>query len=152
MARVILGLGSNLKNRQKMLFKAMELIKNRVGSLLDHSSIYETEPLYYKEQPDFLNMVIEIDTSLAPESLLSSLQEIEKELGRIKKAQANRSRKIDIDILYYDNRIINKDNLQIPHPRIKERKFVLIPLEEIASSFKDPVSGQSIVRLNKNCS
>ncbi|MCF7885489.1 MAG: 2-amino-4-hydroxy-6-hydroxymethyldihydropteridine diphosphokinase [Candidatus Marinimicrobia bacterium] len=152
MAEVVLGLGSNLNNRQKLLMQAVKKLSQKIGALLDYSSIYETEPLYFQEQPDFLNLVVMMKTKLSPLELLDSCQKIEKEMGRKRGPEKNRPRLIDIDILYFNAQVVNENRLQIPHPKIKERKFVLKPLSEMAAHYIDPASGRSIKQLYENCS
>jgi len=151
MTRVLLGLGSNLDNRQKLLLQAIQKVSQKIGKPLDYSSIYETAPLYYTEQPDFLNMAISVQTELTPHSLLNNCLKIESQLGRTRTSEQNRARRIDIDVLYYGKRIINEDKIQIPHPKIKERKFVLTPLNEIVPHLIDPQNGNTIRQLYNNC-
>lgn len=151
MAKVFLGLGSNLNDRQKILITAINTISEKIGQVLKISPIYESEPLYYNQQPDFLNMAILVETEDPPFNLLQNLQNIENELGRVNKQKKNRARKIDIDILFYNGRIIKSENLKIPHPKLKERQFVLKPLMEIAPDFLYPGSGLSIKELYNQC-
>jgi len=140
-----LGLGSNLKEREKNLIKALSLIGQRT-QLIKTSSIYETEPVGFKEQPLFLNMVCQICTDLKPMELLHYLKQVEKQLGR-KASFRNAPRIIDIDILIYDNIISKEQDLIIPHPRLKERAFVLLPLAEIAPQLNHPELDKSIIEL-----
>jgi 2-amino-4-hydroxy-6-hydroxymethyldihydropteridine diphosphokinase len=151
MARTLLGLGSNLDNRQKLLLEAFKKISQKIGKPLDYSSIYETAPLYYSEQPDFLNMAVSVQTELTPQTVLDNCLQIESQLGRTRPTEQNRARRIDIDVLYYGNRIINEDRIQIPHPKIKERRFVLAPLNEIVPHFIDPQNGNTIRQLYNSC-
>jgi len=144
---VLLGLGSNLGNREKNLRNALREI-SQIVVIKKRSSIYETTPVGYKEQGLFLNMVISIETDLDPTELVVKLQKIEHKMGR------NRSkeifwgpREIDIDILLYKNEIIREKNLKIPHPEMHKRKFVLIPLEEIAPDIIHPKLKKSIKEL-----
>ena len=110
------------------------------------SSIYETEPVGYKEQPLFLNLVCQITTDLSPGELLHLAKDIESKMGR-KFSFPNAPRLIDIDILFYDNQIIQTQNLTVPHPRLADRAFVLIPLAEIAPELTHPKLDKSIAEL-----
>ena len=132
MSEVYIGLGSNLGNKEKNIQKAIDLIaeKNKVKKI---SNFYKTDPVGYLNQDCFLNGAIKIETNLSPEDLLKFLKNIEKKLKR-KKTIKNGPRTIDLDILLYDDLIINTPNLTIPHPRMLEREFVLKPLKEITSS------------------
>jgi 2-amino-4-hydroxy-6-hydroxymethyldihydropteridine diphosphokinase len=127
----------------------LALLSQKVN-LEEVSSVYETEPVGYKEQPLFLNLVCHITTRLRPEELLHLAKEIEAKMGRVPSGQINAPRLIDIDILFYDNEIITTYNLTIPHPRLKERAFVLIPLAEIAPDFFHPEMDKCIAELAKN--
>lgn len=139
MNKVYLGLGSNIGDRYQYLHRAIELINNHSQiELKSKSSVYETKPFGYVEQPDFLNMVIAVNTTLKPEELLKYTQEIENLLGRKREIHWG-PRIIDIDILLYGDKIIQTVELSIPHPFLTERLFVLIPLAEI---FNGNVPGQ----------
>ncbi|MGP4109155.1 2-amino-4-hydroxy-6-hydroxymethyldihydropteridine diphosphokinase [Virgibacillus sp. L01] len=132
MKTAYLALGTNIEPREEHLKSALEMLKedNRV-IIRQHSSIYETAPVGYTDQADFLNMVIEVETSLSPIDLLNVCQNIEQQLGR-KKVIRFGPRTIDLDILVYNQENRKTDVLTIPHPRMHERAFVLIPLHEIA--------------------
>ncbi len=136
MAVVFLALGSNLGNRLENLHHAV----NRLAPFVQisrASSIYETEPWGITEQPRFLNMVVEGETALAPEELLGALKRRERELGRTETVRYG-PRLIDIDILFYDDMIYKSDALEIPHPRLAERRFVLVPLNDLAPDLLHP--------------
>ncbi len=139
MAIVYLGLGTNLGNRKKNLHRALELL-SRHALIEKVSAVYETEPVGYKEQPLFLNAVCRISTELGPEPLLKLAKKIEAELGR-NPAFPNAPRPIDIDMLFYDDEIVSSEDLTVPHPKLEERAFVLVPLAEIAPDLVHPVTG-----------
>ncbi len=131
MSKVYLGLGSNIGDRLGYLKKAMALIKNfHETELIKISKVYETEPWGYTEQDDYLNLCLEIKTTLSPYKLLTNCQEVEKNLRRERKIKWG-PRTIDIDILLYDDLVLEEDDLIIPHPRIQERAFILIPLRDL---------------------
>ncbi len=140
-----LGLGSNMGNRQGNLDRALELLSQRlsVGQL---SSVYETEPVGNVDQSRFLNMVCQVHTRLTPVELLALAKGIEMKLGRVSR-KPNAPRPIDIDILFCGDQIVETPNLVIPHPRLAERAFVLIPLAEIAPELVHPVSGKTVREL-----
>ena len=136
-----LCLGSNMGNRQDNLDRALALSSQRL-QVKRISSIYETEPVGNIEQPHFLNLVCQIYTSLAPNELLTLAKGIEIKMGRTP-AIRNAPRPIDIDILLYGDQVIDTPELIIPHPRLPERAFVLIPLAELAPDLIHPVSGKT---------
>jgi 2-amino-4-hydroxy-6-hydroxymethyldihydropteridine diphosphokinase len=146
MSIVYIGIGSNLGNREANCRQAVELLEKKGILIKKKSSLYETEPWGIKDQPLFLNMAIEIETELIPGELLKVLQDIETEIGREKTLKWG-PRIIDLDILFFDDIILNEDNLKIPHPFMHERDFVLKPLQEIAPDMKHPVLQLSISEL-----
>lgn len=146
MADVFLGIGSNIGDKEDNIRKAVVMIKEKC-KILKSSSLYETEPVGYKEQDWFLNCAVEIETKLEPLELLDFLQSIEKKLKRAKTIK-NGPRTIDLDILFYGDKIVNEANLVIPHPRLHERLFVLEPLKEIASGFVHPVLKKRIIDIS----
>jgi 2-amino-4-hydroxy-6-hydroxymethyldihydropteridine diphosphokinase len=142
---VYLGLGSNLGDRQHNLDMALELLAQRVN-VRKVSSTYETEPVGNPDQPRFLNLVARIQTRLAPLELLTLIQGIELKLGRTRD-KPNSPRPLDIDILFYGDKVIKNRQLIVPHPRIEERAFVLVPLAEIAPKLIHPVNGKTAEKL-----
>ena len=150
MNEVFLSLGGNLGNREQNLKTSMQLINEKVGRIIIQSSFYETAAWCLTDQPSFLNCVIKIKSQFAPNELLNQLLSIEKRLGRERKIKWG-SRVIDIDILSYNNEIINDDDLKIPHPFLHERNFVLIPFLEIAPDWFHPKLNETIEQLLKKC-
>lgn len=133
---VYLSLGSNLGDRQVNLRMAVGKLLN-LGNVLTVSSIYETEPVEFTDQPWFLNCVVLIQTEMLPKFFFAGIQEIEKEMGR-QRTQPKGPRTIDIDILLFGNATIDTPQLKVPHPAMKQRRFVLAPLAEIAPDVKIP--------------
>ena len=129
--QVYLGLGSNQGDRQATLNRAIEFIGERIGKVVRQSSVIETDPWGFISGNKFLNCVIFCETTLLPRQVLKVTQQIERELGRHHKGKGYRDRPIDIDILLFDNLNIDTPDLQIPHPLMYERDFVMIPLNEI---------------------
>jgi 2-amino-4-hydroxy-6-hydroxymethyldihydropteridine diphosphokinase len=143
-----LSLGSNVGERRQNLERAMEALEREHVRVVKRSSIFETQPQDVKDQPWFLNMVVEGETRYFPLQLLTVLQRIECELGRVRRAGAARRgpRIIDIDVLLIGNKIMSTPALVIPHPRMLERRFVLEPLLEIAPDLKHPVTKEPLSR------
>lgn len=149
MHEIFILLGSNKGFRYKNLLLAQYLIQQKIGEIVAISNIYETEPWQVSgKQSAYLNQCIAIKTNLSIFQVLNKTQKIEKELGRTQKRQ-NQSRTIDIDILFFDDWVINTKNLIIPHPRLHLRKFTLQPLAEIAATFTHPILNETIETLNK---
>ena len=145
-----LSLGSNLGNRKMYLDQSIRLISERIGRILKKSSVYETDPWGFIAELPFFNMVIETETLLSPEELMNEIIHIEEQLGR-KRENGYTSRTIDIDILFYEDQVVSTTKLEIPHPLIQERRFVLVPLAELAGSFVHPVWHTSIDDLLSRC-
>jgi len=144
MARAYIGFGSNLGDRRQRILSTMELVDRAKGvSVVSRSSLYETDPVGETDQPAFLNAAAGVETTLSPRELLGLIREIEEAIGRTPTYRWG-PREIDIDILLYDDIIIDEEGLTIPHPRMHERAFVLVPLLEIAPEAVHPVQGKTI--------
>jgi len=150
MIGIYLLLGSNMGDRERCLRAAQEHLEQRVGKVYSVSSIYQTEAWQMNGAPDFLNKVLLINSSLEPLKVLAEIIKIETGLGRIRK-EGYQNRSIDIDILYYNNIVLNHPDLTIPHPRISQRRFVLEPLAEIAPDFVHPQLGLTNEQMLKQC-
>lgn len=131
MNQVYLGLGTNLGNKENNLLLAIEKIKFELGEIEKVSTFYESEPWGFESESNFVNAVVKVATLLNPFEVLAKIQEIEHQMGRIKSKKGYEDRLIDIDILYFNDEIIENETLTIPHPHIKKRDFVLNPLLEI---------------------
>lgn len=153
MNQVYLSIGTNLGDKLLNIDNCINQLNNKVGNVLKISSCYQNPPLGFESESDFINICALIETNLNPIELLAQLKKIESDLGR-KKISSERyeSRIIDIDIVYYNQEIINNEVLQIPHPEMKNRKFVLVPLKEVISiDFIDPIEGKTILDLLHLC-
>lgn len=146
MKQVFLGLGTNLGDREEQIRLAVHHLNARAIHVSRLSPIYETEPEGFLDQGLFLNAVAEAQTMLAPRELLTAIKQIEVAMKRIG-TQRNGPRIIDIDILFYENEVIHEPGLEIPHPRLRERRFVLAPLADIAPGWIDPVSNSTVAEL-----
>lgn len=151
MNTIYILLGANLGNPEEQLLKARHLLNERLGPILKASSLYESEAWGVEDQPVFLNQVLLVSTDKEAQQCLIICQDIENELGRIRKEKWG-ARIIDIDILYFNSEVINNYNLIVPHPYIQERKFTLEPLCEIAESYKHPKLNLTNKELLLNCS
>ena len=142
MARAYVGIGSNLGDRRKQMCEAIDLLRGHGGiEVLAVSSLIETEPVGGpRGQPAFLNGALELETDLDPLALLDMLLSVEDRLGRERSVRSG-PRTIDLDLLLYDLRVIARDRLEVPHPKMRERRFVLEPLAEIAPDAVDPATG-----------
>jgi 2-amino-4-hydroxy-6-hydroxymethyldihydropteridine diphosphokinase len=143
---IYLSLGSNLGDRAANLDRAIETLSGMSVRVLRRSSVYETEPVDFLAQPWFLNCVAEAETSLAPRPLLEELQAIERKLGS-RKLVPKGPRIIDLDILFYETQVIHEAAMEIPHPRLADRRFVLTPLVELAPEFCHPVLRKTAAEL-----
>jgi 2-amino-4-hydroxy-6-hydroxymethyldihydropteridine diphosphokinase len=143
---VYLGLGSNVGDSETLLRAALDELNGPDLKLLKASSLYETEPIGLRDQPWFLNMAAEFETELFPKQLLHRIAAVEKSLGR-KRTVRNGPRTIDIDILLYGNAVVNTEELEIPHPRYRERRFTLAPLAELNPGLRDPITHTSMAEM-----
>lgn len=149
---VHLSLGSNLGNREDFIQKALAQIEAKIAPLAKVSHFYESEPWGFETTSQFLNICASLETDRDPNSLLQTFQMIEKALGREEKiAEGYASRVIDIDILTYGDKVVISDDLVLPHPEMKNRKFVLLPLLEIAPEFTHPKSAKTIQQILADC-
>ena len=173
MAEVFILLGSNRGNRQDFIVRAVDMIALEVGTILNQSGLYESDPWGFDDPTPFINQVVEIETEFDPQELLEKLLTIEVKLGRIrpfdgcgcgvpakaaagngkkgKESQSYSGRTIDLDILFYGQRLVFTDSLMIPHPRLHERRFTLVPMNEIAPDFVHPLLRQTISVLLHDC-
>jgi len=143
-------LGSNMGNSEELLSTAIHEIEMNVGKLIQSSGLYATAAWGNTDQPDFLNQVIVIETKQSAKETLQTVLSIEKKMGRVRTVK-NAPRIIDIDILFFNKEIIHQPDLIVPHPEIQNRRFVLIPLNEIAPRFIHPVFNKSVHELLKLC-
>lgn len=143
MATVYIGIGSNMGDRRTNCLQAIEKLEGRGIAVRRVSSLYETEPWGVPDQPRFINMAVEAETGLSPEALLSVLKYIEREAGRLETIKWG-PRIADLDILLYEDRIVEQEHLRIPHPYLHQRSFVLLPLAEIAPDVLHPVIKKTI--------
>lgn len=151
METVYLGIGTNLGDRRANIQQALQLLDEVDGiNVLQHSSIYETEPVGYLDQPFFFNLVCQLRTKLTPQQLLHQLQRIEQTLKRVRTVRWG-PRTIDLDILLFGTRIVDQPNLTIPHPRMLQRSFVMIPLAELAPDLIIPGTEQTVLQWKERC-
>jgi 2-amino-4-hydroxy-6-hydroxymethyldihydropteridine diphosphokinase len=143
---IYLALGSNIGDREANLRAAIANISTAGITVLRESPIYETEPVGLAEQRWFLNMVVEGETALFPMQLLTRARKIERALGRMRTV-ANGPRTIDIDILLYGNTVIRTPRLEVPHPRMDQRRFVLVPLADLAPALRHPVNRKTVSQM-----
>jgi 2-amino-4-hydroxy-6-hydroxymethyldihydropteridine diphosphokinase len=148
---VYLGIGTNLGNRGENLEQAVAKVEEHIGIVLKSSAIYETAPWGFESEDKFLNMVVKVETALTPSGLLGRLLMIESLLGRVREKKRYSSRLIDIDILLYENVVVDELSLKIPHPLLQDRKFVLVPLCEIAADLIHPILKKPMTELLEIC-
>ena len=151
-SKVIAGLGSNLGDRFAALRRAMEMINGEAGEIIATSSVWETEPWGFDADDQFLNMVIVLKTALEPKGLIQRFRSIEGRMGRKKSGGGKyESRIIDLDILFWDDRVISLPGLEVPHPKLQSRRFVLEPLMEVAPETVHPVTGLTVAEMLQFC-
>jgi len=144
--RIYLSLGSNIGDREANLRKAVEQLASQDMRVLHTSRVYETEPVDFVDQAWFLNQVVEAETMLFPMQLLTRVSRVERDLGR-KRIVRKGPRTIDIDILFYGAAVVETTRLEIPHPRMAERRFVLVPLAELAPDLRHPITHRTVRKM-----
>jgi len=149
--QLFLSLGGNLGNKSKIFPETQDLIREQIGEILKISSPYESKAWGFQSRHLFLNQVIKVETCLSPFEVLINIRFIENHFGRTRKQGKYLSRKMDIDLLFYDNVIIRTEELTIPHPLLAERKFVLIPFMEIEPDFFHPLLKKNIRDICRDC-
>lgn len=151
MNKLILGLGGNKGDVLSSFSRAEQYIKDEIGSIAKSSSIYQTAAWGQTNQPDFLNNVIVVNTNLTVEECLAFVLEIEQKLGRVRTDKKWGQRIIDIDILFYNDLVVDQENLIVPHPYIQDRNFVLIPLAEVVPNYMHPNLKKTSLELLERC-
>ena len=151
MNKAYLSLGSNRGGRTANLKNAINLLTEWAGSVTIVSSLYETPPWEMEDETDFINQALLLETEMSSEQLIDTIILIESMMGRQRTSKKYEPRKIDIDILFFNDEIINTEDLTVPHPLLKERRFVLEPMAEIAPAFIHPVFKKSITQLLVEC-
>lgn len=151
MNKVFLGIGGNIGDKRKNFIRVTDLIEVKLGKILQESSVYETPPWGFQSKDAFWNQVLVIETKLEAEELLWRIREIEADFGRKRGNERYSSREMDIDILYFNDDFMETADLIIPHPRIPERRFVLVPLVEIAPKMKHPLRRLTHIELLEYC-
>jgi len=150
MNEVYILLGGNLGDKSKIFEETRKLIGERIGLVTKQSSVYVTEPWGFESEL-FWNQAIVVETVLSPYEILQQTQDIEIKMGRIKQSDSYEARTMDIDLLFYNDLELNTSDLTLPHPKMGERKFVLIPLNEIAPDKRHPVSGLKVQEMLRLC-
>lgn len=148
--QVFISLGTNLGDRRQNLINAVHAIELTLGEIIKQSSLYETKPWGKSNQPDFLNQVVQIQVDKTPQECLNKLSSIERQMGR-KRNEKWGARIIDLDLLYVNDQLINTEKLILPHPGIPNRRFVLVPMTEIAPEFIHPYLQKNQKQLLEEC-
>jgi len=151
MHQVFLGIGGNIGNKQANFDKVYTQIQNVLGPILKCSSLYESSPWGFESEDLFWNKVLWVETQFSPAEILRKTAKIEASFGRKRNGKGYTSREMDIDILYFDDLVMETEKLTIPHPQIANRLFVLLPLAEIAPEFIHPKLGTTSVQMIENC-
>lgn len=146
MMRAYLSLGSNLGESARLLHTALKMLRDAGVRVRRVSSFYKTEPVEFLDQPWFVNCAAEVETTLSPRGLLRTIKSVERTMGR-RRGKPKGPRLIDIDLLLYENGVVSSPGLAVPHPRLAERRFVLVPLWEIAPTLTHPVSGRTVTQM-----
>ena len=150
MNKVFIITGGNIGDRMKNLETAEKMIEEQIGHIIQTSKIYETEAWGINDQPSFYNQVLIVETNFSADKVIKKILKIEEDMGRVRTIK-NAARNIDIDILFFNDDIVNEENLTIPHPQMINRRFVLMPLNEIASAKIHPVYNKSVAQLLAEC-
>lgn len=151
MHNVFLGIGGNLGNKTENFKNVFKIIIREIGNITLASSVYETPPWGFQAKESFWNQVLQVETELSPGEVLSKIHAIEDQFGRKRGNNNYTSREMDIDIIYYDDSFLENENLIIPHPLLHQRKFVLVPLAEIAPNLKHPLLRLTSLQMLENC-
>ena len=149
--QIFLGLGGNIGKKSRIFKKTLSLIEARLGKIDRISPVYVSPPWGFEAREEFWNQVIVVNTRLTPREVLHETQKIEAYFGRKRESGRYLSRRMDIDILFYDQLVLVSEELSIPHPLVERRKFVLIPLASVSPDFRHPVTGKSVTEMISEC-